>query len=433
MPKRPKIPTFLTTLILCAHLAAPAQNEPVIILRGIINDATTGEPIPLATISVTANGITTISNDAGYFVFKLPTNDQHDTIYISHIGYQSIALIFPSDRWRPSDLGAGPISTTTKTITLHPTAIQLPNVTVRPVNPNTIIDRAIARIPDNYPIRPFVSTGFYRIAGTLKGKIIDLSEAVFDIYSPDNQRKDMQFRLIKARADRDLTAYDGRPWGMGRKPDDLMDRDMVSRIHETQILGDQGRNDHEFTYNGLIDYEGHIAYELSFDQKDGIAKPPYRGRIIIDTASLAFLCFDYGLSPKGAPYRSLGPGPNHNDVVSAHLLIEYRRYGNKYYLDRVSTEHRIHSYIDGSPPIDYDTGLIALNYLVTRIDTGFTTYAKIGKKIKTDKTIDHQIHENTTDNDDYWENYNAIEANFNVDSALAAIRRTNEAWKKQKH
>jgi hypothetical protein len=82
----------------------------------------------------------------------------------------------------------------------------------------------------------------------------------------------MKFRLIKARADRDLTAFDGRTWGMGRKPDDLMDLDMVSRIHETQILGDAGRNDHQFTYNGLIDYEGHTAYELTFDQKDGVAK-----------------------------------------------------------------------------------------------------------------------------------------------------------------
>jgi len=141
MPKRPGIPTFLTTFILLAHLAASAQDEPVILLRGMINDATTGEPIPLATISVTANGIPTISNDAGYFVFKLPANNQHDTIYISHIGYQSIAITID------------PADTATKTITLNPTAIQLPGVTIRPINPNTIIDKAVARIPDNYPGR----------------------------------------------------------------------------------------------------------------------------------------------------------------------------------------------------------------------------------------------------------------------------------------
>jgi hypothetical protein len=41
MPKRSKVPTLLTALILCAHLAASAQNEPVFILR---HDAT-GEPM----------------------------------------------------------------------------------------------------------------------------------------------------------------------------------------------------------------------------------------------------------------------------------------------------------------------------------------------------------------------------------------------------
>ena len=50
----------------------------------------------------------------------------------------------------------------------------------------------------------------------------------------------------------------------------------------------------------------------------------------------------------------------------------------------------------GASPVDYDTSTV---------------------------TIEHQVRENS----------NAIEANFNVDSALAIIRRTNEAWKKQKH
>jgi len=163
----PKIPTFLTALLLCTRLAATAQDEPVI---------------------------------------------------------------------RISDAA----DTASKTINLHPTAIQLPDVTVRPIHALTLIDSAIGRIPDNYPTRPFVSTGFYRITGRL-----------------------------------------------------------------------------------------------------------------------------------------------------------------------------------------YDTGLIKLNYLVTRIDTGFTAYSRIGKKIKTDKTIEHQVRENTTVNDNYWENYNAIEANFNVDSALAVIRANN--------
>jgi hypothetical protein len=408
-----KIPIFLTTLVLCARLAASAQDEPVIRISRNIYDAATNEPIALATISVTANGITTISNEEGYFVFKIPINHQHDTIYISHIGYQSVTFTY--------DAG----DTGTKTINLHPTAIQLPGVTIRLVKPLELIDRAIAKIPDNYPTRPFESIGFYRLTGTLHKHIIDLSEAVFAIYSPDNQRKNRQFRLIKARADRDLSALNAQNYSIGRKPDDLMDRDMVSRIHETQILGDVGRNDHQFTYNGLIDYEGHTAYEIGFDQKDEISRPLYKGRIIIDTASLAFLCFDYSVSPKGLPFAGLGQGPWYHQLLSNNLVINYRLYGGKYYLNHVYTTHLLHIYNDGHPPADFDTVKITLNYLVTRIDTGFVAYSKAGKKLSGNRAIERQVRENTNDNSGYWENYNAIEANFNVDSALNIIRANN--------
>jgi hypothetical protein len=354
------------------------------------------------------------------------------------------------------------------TIALHQAPVQLPGITVSPVDASDLIRRAIDKVGENYPTRPFVLTGFYRAGDVYKQKVIEISEALFTIYSPDNQRRNMQFRLIRARADRDLSAFDGNSYSLGRKPDNLMDRDMVSRIHETQILGDEGRNDNTFSYGGLIDYEGQTAYEIRFDQKDQVAKPLYKGRIIIDTATLAFLCFDYGLSPKGLAYLGSGPGPWHNKVTGMSMVIRYRRYGAKYYLHHVRMVHWIKPWYDGTPPVNYDTLVASMNYVVTRIDTGFVAYSRVGKlnldkklsknnflskhaqrrytsagglvyeldsvqfKVNNDKTIEHQVQENAgPKNDDYWENYNSIEADYNVDSALAVIRRVNEAWKKR--
>jgi hypothetical protein len=398
-------------LILSLHLQAQ-EDEPVFLLQGVIQDASTGEAISYATISLTANGISTMSNEEGQFIFKIPESHTRDTIYISHVGYRSLAFIAGND-------------TTLRLITLSQEAVQLPAVTVSPINPLDLIDKAIARIPDNYPTRPFVSLGFYRLDAAYQGKVIDLSEAVFDIYSPDNSRKNMQFRLIKARADRDLTAYDGREYSLGYKPDAIMNRDMVSRIHETEILGDDGRNNHRFSYRGLIDYEGRTAFEILFDQRDDFQKAGYEGRIIIDTASLAFLCFDYGRSPKGLDYLPRGTGPWFNDRVQPHIVITYRRYGNKYYLNHVSQSEGIHVHYDGNPPINYDTLHVRINYLVTRIDTGMVAFSKAGKKIKDNAKVESQIRENDRRKDDYWENYNLIAADYNVDSALAVIRAHN--------
>jgi hypothetical protein len=420
-----RLPIILALLV-ALHLQTQAQDEPVIVLKGIIKDATTGEAIPYATVSLTVNGITTLSNEEGQFIFKIPASHRHDTVYISHVGYRSITL--PT---APGNASSIP-DTTTRVITLNQEPVQLPGVTVKPIDPLTMIDKAIARIGDNYPTRPFVSLGFYRLDGTYHGKIADISEAVFDISSPDNQRKNMQFRLIKARADRDISTYDGREYSLGFKPDNIMDRDMVSRIHETEILGDQGRNDHAFTYGGLVDYEGAAAYEILFDQKDDIQTSKYKGRIIIDTANLAFLCFDYGRSPKGLSYLPRGNGPWFNDRTSTHLVIKYRRYGSKYYLDQVSIFQGIHSHYDGNPPIDFDTMQVRINYLVTRIDTGVVAFSKVGKKIKDNTNIEKQVRENDPGNVEYWENYNSIAADYNVDSALAVIRANNIAYRVRK-
>ena len=79
----------------------------------------------------------------------------------------------------------------------------MPGVTVTPDRALDLIRQAIARIPANYPADPYVSYGFYRFASWNDGKIVQLSEAIFNIYCPDDKRGNKQFLPDKARADRD--------------------------------------------------------------------------------------------------------------------------------------------------------------------------------------------------------------------------------------
>src|SRR5882757_9135136 len=74
------------------------QNAPVSILRGLITDAATGEPVSYATVGVARHSINTMSNEKGRFVFKVPEEYRHDTIYITHVGFHPIAItIDPAD------------------------------------------------------------------------------------------------------------------------------------------------------------------------------------------------------------------------------------------------------------------------------------------------------------------------------------------------
>ncbi|HEY4061297.1 MAG TPA: carboxypeptidase-like regulatory domain-containing protein [Puia sp.] len=419
-----KIAVLFLPAVFFSFLVCFGQDIPsFLLLRGRIINAVSGEAIAYATVSSRADGINTMSNEEGHFIFKIPVDGVRDSVYISHVGYASVALMVD-----PSDTGI-------RIIRLQEKAVQLAEVVVNPVNALDLLRRAFARIPDNYPSRPYLMNGFYRMSGTTEDRIIDLSEAVFDIYSPDNDRKNKQIRLIKSRADLDRSAFNGNDVNLGRRPQRLMDFDMVSRIEGTEILGERGLEDHAFVFNGTIDYEGVTAYEIAFDQKDGVERSLYRGRILIDSQSLAFLSFDYILSPKGLKYWPLkqaaklggrAQGPIHTDLLSDSVVVKYRKYGEKYYLNHVYTLSRIHFYGDGDAPFDCNPLSMTSNYLVTRVDTAHPEVFRKGEILKDNRLIEDRSKKGSYLADAFWENYNMIEADFNVDSVVRIIRRNNK-------
>jgi hypothetical protein len=247
------------------------------------------------------------------------------------------------------------------------------------------------------------------------GKIGQLSEAVFTIDCPDNDQEHKQFRLIKARADRDEELYRGLHITQGRSPEGLMSDDLVSRIHDAPVVGDDEIGKLDFIYNGLIDDDGRPAYEILFDQKDGLEEALHKGRILIDSASMAFVSFDYSLSPKGMAFwqpERLGQPVTQGLIMN----ISYRKYGGKYYLNLV---HR-----DAKWKHENFLGRVFDNksiYLVTRIDTS-GTHKPEGKLIENKAAIEVNAKKNSSRADSFWENYNLVEAEFNVDSTLKAIR-----------
>ena len=401
-----RIIVFFQILTCCIALTCQAQDGNFIQLKGKIVSAKTGEPLVFATIALVGNGIATLSNEEGGFVFKIPAVSAQDTILITHIGYQPQVLVVS---------GA---DTLAKTIALKEQSVELAEVTVTNVKPLELIRKAINRIPENYPSKPYAYYGFYRFAGWNNGKIVDLSEAIFDIYSRDNHLEHKKFRLIKVRADKDETFFQDLPSFPGRHPEGLMSDDWVSHIHEAPVVGDEEIDKLDFTYNGVIDDDGRPVYEILFDQKDGIQEPLHKGRILIEVHSLAFVSFEYGLSPKGVNFSK----PKQPGALALHglvMTINYRKYGGKYYLSHV---RRDATWVpERIPERSLENKSI---YLISRIDT--TGSRKLrkpeGKLIDKKDAIEASARRNSSGGDSFWENYNSVEAEFNVDSALKAIR-----------
>ena len=171
----------------------------------------------------------------------------------------------------------------------------------------------------------------------------------------------------------------------------------------------------DFSYNGLIDDDGKPVYEIQFDQKEGLAEALHKGRILIDSASLAFVAFDYSLSPKGLAYWK-PPRPGQPMSQGLTMNITYRRYGGKYYLNLVHRDAKwIHENLNG---MTFENKSV---YLVTRLDTG-TLRKPRGQLIENKGPIERNARMNSARGESFWGNYNSIEAEFNVDSVLKAMR-----------
>jgi hypothetical protein len=418
---------FLALFLICSS-ACLGEERLMTTLRGIIINASSGEAIGYASIGLFANGINTMSNEEGRFIFKIPEEDRADSIFISHVGFKPITLSIKS-------FNAGFI-----TIKLEENIRQLPEVVVKPINALELVKEAIAKIPENYSGTPYLTTGFYRMTGTAEKSIIDLSEAVFEIYNGDYARKNKQFRLIKSRIDKDkaATAFDeNENLIMGQSPNAILHEDIVSEVDELNLLNENRLKLYDFTNNGMVDYNGREAYEIAFDQKDSVKESNRKGKLFLAANDLAFLEFNFSLSPKGLKYWEIQPEMQKRlddlgvqmNMLGNKVIVTYSKYGGKYYLNHVlrSSNLRI---AGGKNFHDFNPLVIKVDYLVTRIDTAGVKAFRNKDILAGNKLIENESGKGINDN--FWESYNLIQADFNVDSAVLIIRNKNQILKNKK-
>jgi CubicO group peptidase (beta-lactamase class C family) len=425
------IPLVAFILMLLSATTGRCQDTSVIKIRGIVRNAATGEPIPYATIRLTGKAIISMTNEKGRFLFKVPADGKDDSLYVTHIGFTPLTLPV-----RTTDTG-------TRKIALTESPTQLTAVEVKPPNPLELIRKAIQKIPENYPDSPFQLTGFYRLDGTKDLKIVDLSEAVFNIYIDGYQGKDNQFHLVKSRVDKDLTAFNGSDQvSMGYKPGGILGFDFERNIDKWELFRAGAPKEYLFKYKGVVDYNGKEAFLITFEEKPGIKKALTDGRLYLDADDLAFLELDEKMNREGLKYydewsrlQHLLSGMFHFSIrlLSDSMSITYRKYGSKYYLSHC-TKTSDYYIAGGDRNYLLNPLSVRTNYLITGIDSANVQPIPRDESLREHASIEGQskILNDTKDSpdrsdttDSFWANYNLIEAEFNVDSAIRVIQANN--------
>jgi CubicO group peptidase (beta-lactamase class C family) len=377
-------------------------------------------PLAYASISISTKGIGTISNNSGVFSIKVPANSDKDSLFISFLGYESRAFKI-SEINLSNDL----------IVKLIKKEVVLQEVIVKPIDPVELIRSAIAKIPENYYTQPHILNGFYRVDTKKGDQHVMLSEAVFDIYNAGYaSTKSNQLRLLKMRAIQDEQASHGIDLGL--KPKNIFAYDIIREIAKSDLFSKAGLKDHQFKLQRIINYNGIEAYEIGFDQKDGLKKSLYKGKIYLETHNLAFIAVEQFRSPKGISYAQYGDAGTRAilklvglniDIRKDDITVKYNKYGDKWVLSNVRN-YNVLNFKSNRAYYDF-TGDILVDYVITGIDTAVTKEFSASETLGNNKFIEFQ---NTGNEKDFWKEYNIILADYNSDAIVKGIAASNESY-----
>ena len=191
--------SFLKRLFYILFLTCSLSAFSQVGLKSKIVDFTTYEPLENASIYIENSTIGSVSNVDGKFMLSVPKSLENDTLVISSIGFKSFKILV-SDFVNNQD------------IFLEEDIASLDEILIiadtRPKTGNNVVLKAIERLPDNLPEKPFMQKGFLRHRERNVKEYKWLIESAITLY--DSSYASGSKRNLKINVDENRKSYDLR-------------------------------------------------------------------------------------------------------------------------------------------------------------------------------------------------------------------------------
>lgn len=399
-------------LICCVTYAQEYSDYKTI--NGIVKDERSKKKIEYASVSVPGTNISTVTNADGEFTIKIK-NDLHATeIEASRIGYTSSRLPVTNESEK-SDV----------TIMLHPKPIELKDVVIYQIDPQLLVEKAIAKIGDNYTSDPSRLTGFYRETIKKKRNYINISEAVIDIYkTPYTQNIDQdRVRILKGRSLLSPKRGDTLIVKMLGGPSMSIYTDIVKNTDF--ILDPSSLHHYKFTIEEnsvLINDRPH--YIVRFTPQVVVPYALHTGRLYIDQENLTFSRAEFNLDMQDknkatASILKKKPFRLKFKPEEVSFVITYRERDGRSYLHYISNETRF--------KCDWKRKLFSTSYTI--VSEMVVTDGKTQDIEKIPNKEAFKLNQSLTDcvsnfyDENFWEDYNIISPTESLESAMNKLKK----------
>ncbi|MEM9868557.1 MAG: carboxypeptidase-like regulatory domain-containing protein [Bacteroidota bacterium] len=412
---------YYTKLVVLCFLASitsafalqQEQQEDFKQYRGEVMDASSKKPLVFATLSLDGTNISTISNTEGEFLLKIPKSETTGTVTVSFLGYKSKSI--PLADLKPNK----------NKITLEISVTQLLEVNINaPKDARALVKETLAKKGDNYFDDPTLMTAFYRETIKKRRKNVSLSEAVVNIYkSPYNSLRKDAVELYKARKSTDYSRLDTVALKLQGGPFNTLYVDIMK--YPEYIFADGLIDYYDFSFNRSTRINDKLIYVIQFNQRQGVSEPFYQGELFIDVENRTLTSAVYTLNITDRAKASelfVRRKPAKVDVWPTEVAyrVDYREKGGKWYYgySNVLMEFKV----------DWKDRLFNSVYSMTA-EMAVTDWEKnsSGQLPKSRERIKKSIilgDEAIGFSDpDFWGEYNIIEPEKSIESAIKKIQR----------
>ncbi|GAA0871135.1 carboxypeptidase-like regulatory domain-containing protein [Gangjinia marincola] len=381
--------------------------------KGELLDQNTKKPLVSATLTIVNTQLSTVTNNEGEFLLKVPDNIAATMVELSYLGYATKVIELSSLKPEENTLFLTPVTTQLNAVSL-----------TQYKDARGLVEQVFNNKSENYLGDQALMTAFYRESIKKRNRNVSLAEAVVNIKKEpyETNRKDI-VSLYKSRKSTDYTRLDTVAVKLQGGPFNALYIDLMK--YPEYFLGADGIDNYDFSIVETTEVNGIQVVVVDFKQKSEVDFPLYYGQLFINPNTLALTNASYSLNLEDETKASnlfVRKKPGKLTVIPtvANYQVDYREENGKWYYS--------YSNVDLGLTIKEKGKLFNSKYylssemVITNIESiaNITDFNK-NKKFKS-RTILADAASGFND-PQFWGEYNVIEPEKSIESAIKKIRR----------
>lgn len=418
-PMKRTIILLLASLILGWLFPMKAQVVDEVIISGVVKDKDSRKKLENVNIAVIGSNVGTVTNADGAFTLKVSQSEIKQGLLASYIGYMNT---------RVSVDEIMKVQGNQLVITMRPSTEWLNEVNVFGGKPRDLVEKAIAKIGQNYSDKDNLYAAFYRETVQKGRRYIGVAEAVMDVYKTDyKDRRTVRDRskLIRGRRLMSQRSKDTLSVKVAGGPLVPIYLDIVKNGED--LLNITNLQCYDFIMDKPVLIDNRMQYVVAFVPRMNLEYALYMGKLYIDQETLSFTRaeFEMDVSDKAKAVRTIlqkKPAGLRFKPLAVTYLVTYRQQGDKTYLNYIRNDVRF--------KCDWKKRLFSSTYTTSSEMVMVDREEEIVDPIKAKNSFKYrEVFYDVVDeywDADYWEDYNIIEPTESLESAVNKLRKRNK-------